>query len=115
MVATYKEHSLSRTDVYYWYKQFSQGRESANPLPKPGRPLTNEKVEHIKEILAEFPYSSARFIATQVALSHPTVVHILKDVLRFKKRSSRWVPKILSEKNKQQRKELSIQMHNKLT
>ena len=91
MDVTYKEHSLSKTDVYYWCKQFSHGRERANPLPNTGRTMLNEKIKHIKAVLDEFPYSSARCIATQVNLLHATVVHILKDVIG-KKSSARWVP-----------------------
>ena len=64
--------------------------------------MSNEKVDHIKAILAKFPYSSARYIAIQVDLSHLTVVHILKDVLSMKKRSARRVPQKLTELNKKQ-------------
>ena len=41
--ATYGKDSLSRSDIYYWYKEFRAGREQAVLKIKPGRPLKNEK------------------------------------------------------------------------
>ena len=62
--ATYGEVSLSRSSIYYWYKEFRAGREQAVLKPKPARPLKNEKVGIIEEMLREYLYASARYIAT---------------------------------------------------
>ena len=62
--ATYGEDSMSRSGIYYWYKEFREGRQQAVLKPKPGRPLKNEKVGIIEDLLREYPYASARYIAT---------------------------------------------------
>ena len=83
--ATYGEDSMSRSCIYYWYKEFREGLKQAVLKPKPGRPLKNEKVGIIEDLLREYPYASARYIATQVGLSHITVSGILKRELHIKK------------------------------
>ena len=39
---TYGEHALSRSQVFKWYKAFSEGRESIKDEPHSGRPSTSK-------------------------------------------------------------------------
>ena len=110
LYTTYGEAAMTRTGVLYWYSKFREGRTDTSPAPRPGRPLQNERVDAIQAILEESPYASARYISTQVKLSVNTVIRILKIELHMKKRYRRWVPKILSDKQKEIRKELSLKM-----
>lgn len=107
---TYGDAAMSRTGVLYWYNEFKKGRDSIEPLHKPGRPLKNENTHAIQVLLDEFPFASARYIASQVDVSLNTVIRILKEELHLKKRFRRWVPKILNSDQKKKRKALALKM-----
>ena len=83
--ATYKDQSMTRTGVLYWYREFRNGRKTVTEKSKPGRPLKNETTHAIQMILEEFPYASARYISTQVPVSLHTVTRIPKEELHLKK------------------------------
>ena len=115
LTKAYGDSAPTRSGICYWYKEFREGRQSASLKPKPGRPLLNGSVEKVRICLDEFPFASARFISTQVALSVNTVIRILKQELHLKKRYSRWVPKFLTQSQKAERVKLSKMMLQKLT
>lgn len=106
----YRNDAVSRSAVYYWYKEFDSGRTSIKTLPRAGRPPQQDYVEAVDRIIHEHPYSSARSIATQLSLSPMTVTKILKEDLHMKKRLRRWVPKILTIEQKQMRTSISLRM-----
>ena len=49
--------------MYKWFQQNAKGRENISDLPRPGRPLSLEKVEAIKDYIQDYPTASCRCIA----------------------------------------------------
>ncbi len=56
MTEAYGEQTLARSTIFNWHQQFTQGRASASPKPKSGRPVaasTKTTVNTISTMLAE--------------------------------------------------------------
>lgn len=96
---TFGDSTMSKTQVYDWYKSFKEGREEVNDLPRSGRPSTSsteENVDKIKQMVLENRHYSLREIALEMNMSHETARHILVDVLGMRKVAARLVPKDLN-------------------
>ena len=51
---TYDEATLDRSNVYRWYKMFSEGRKAVNDEERAGRPstsTTDENIDDVKQIV----------------------------------------------------------------
>ena len=46
----YKEHALSRIQVFRWHKAFLDGRESVEDEPHSGRPCTSKTDENVTKV-----------------------------------------------------------------
>ena len=65
----YGESTLSKKNVYEWYKLFQEGRENVEDEPRPGRPstsTTDENVEAVKEIVIKNRRITIREVAEDV-------------------------------------------------
>ncbi|KAG5313395.1 MOS1T transposase, partial [Acromyrmex insinuator] len=54
LTVAYGEATLDRSNVYRWYKMFSEGREDENDEERAGRPstsTTDENIDEVKKIL----------------------------------------------------------------
>ncbi|UYV72424.1 hypothetical protein LAZ67_9003079 [Cordylochernes scorpioides] len=50
LTVAYGEATLDRSNVYRWYKMFSEGREDVNDEERAGRPSTSTTDEKINEV-----------------------------------------------------------------
>ncbi|KAG5320519.1 SETMR methyltransferase, partial [Acromyrmex heyeri] len=50
LTVAYGEATLDRSNVYRWYKMFSEGREDVNDEERAGRPSTSTTDENIDEV-----------------------------------------------------------------
>lgn len=110
---TFGDSTMSKTQVYDWYKSFKEGREEVNDLPRSGRPSTSsteENVDKIKEMVLENRHYSLREIAQEMNMSHETARHILVDVLGMRKVAARLVPKDLNFLQKVNRSKVAEDM-----
>ena len=97
---------VSYDTVRRWKKKSESGVESIKNAPKSGRPKSaspKEIVSKIKEIIEGDARFTVRDIAWKVGISLSTVHLILKKHLKVRKISARWVPHLLTDKQKRQR------------
>ena len=72
----YADDSLSRTQVFEWFKKFKEGREVIEDNPRPGRQRTSKSdgnVKKIREIIRKNRCLSIRAIAGLVNIDKETV------------------------------------------
>ena len=92
--------------VARWVSKFKDGLEDLEDEPRPGRPITaqtNINIEKVREVIEINPWSTFDEIEAETLLSRGTIQTIMHDVLKLKKLTSRWVPHLLTEKNRQDR------------
>lgn len=102
----YGQSSPSYSTVKEWAKLFKLGRESLEDDPRPGRPLeavTSETIQLVESELLSDRRLKTKEIAARLGLSKTSVLRIIKEHLHMNKVSARWVPKILSAAQKQER------------
>jgi hypothetical protein len=49
---TYGEHAVSTSQVFKWFKAFSEGRESIKDEPHSGRPSTSKTDNNVEKVRA---------------------------------------------------------------
>ncbi|XP_037947666.1 histone-lysine N-methyltransferase SETMAR-like [Teleopsis dalmanni] len=110
---TYGESCMSKTRTYEWYKSFKEGRTVAEDLPRSGRPSTStndENVEKAKKMVLQNCRVSEKEIAADLGISTGSARTILTDVLGMRRVSTRFVPKLLTFMQKEQRKAIAEDM-----
>jgi len=107
--AQFGENTLSRTQVFDWHKKFRDGRSTVENEAHRRRPRTSVTDDHIrtvKDLIAEDRRINVREIASEVGISYGSVETIIRDHLNLSKVSARWVPRLLTDQQKQIRKEV---------
>jgi len=102
----YPTSAPSRTTVYRWFSEFKMGRTSTEDAPRSGRPkeATNaEIVKQVHRIVLSDRKVKLRELAEAVGILKVRAGYILHDVLEMKKLLARWVPRLLTVDQKQQR------------
>ncbi|XP_046683674.1 protein GVQW3-like [Homalodisca vitripennis] len=94
----YKEHALSRAQVFWWFNEFKNGRESVEDMERSGRPSTSrvdETVAKVKELLDSNRRLSLKMIADEVSVNKFTVRQIVTQDLMMRKVCAKLVPRVL--------------------
>ena len=94
------------TTLHNWINEFKYGRKSAKDKHRSGRPVevtTPEMIDKNHDIVLSDRQIKVREIVADTDISQGTVFSILHEKLDGKKISARWVPRLLSEKNKRNR------------
>ncbi len=86
------------------HKKFISGRENIVDKPRTGRP--NTAVNTTLEIIIQELITDNR-CATATNLSKTSVLRIIRKKLKMKKVSCLWIPRALTQEQKQLRKNLS--------
>jgi len=104
----YGDSVLSRTQVFRWFKAFSEGREAIEDEPRSERPSTaktDENVIKVRDLVRSDHRLTVRMIGEQLGLTHTTVHQILTNDLEMRKICAKMVPKILSQDQKNNRRD----------
>jgi hypothetical protein len=106
LCAVYGNNIMNESSVRKWCIQFKNGRTDVHDQEKSGRPsiVTDDLVAKVDEKVRE----SRRFTITELALCFPQVsrtllFEIVTKKLGYHKFCARWVPKMLTDRHKEQR------------
>lgn len=102
----YGDTAMTRSAVYKWFNRFKDGREDVESDKRSGRPSTSrsdEKIAKVKSAVYENRRITIREISEEVQISFGSVQSILTDDLHMRRVSAKFVPKLLSEDQKEKR------------
>ena len=102
------EEALGKTQVRMWAKRFKEGNghEPVCDMQRSGRPrtaITRRTVNRVQQELDQDQRVSVRKIVENTGFSQGTVHRILKKELKVRRISCKFVPKILTTEQRQQR------------
>lgn len=107
MFAVYGDECPSYETVKLWKRQFRFGRISLDDDPRAGRPstsTTDDKVAQVEQLVLQNRRITMSEIVLELGISYGSVSSILHDVLNMSKVSARWVPRLLTPFQKDERK-----------
>src|SRR5215469_9212761 len=104
---------MYRARVFEWHKRFSEGRESVRDDDRPGRPrttVTDDSIEKVRDVIRKHRRLGVRAVAEEVNLDRESVRRILREELNMREVCAKMVPKLLSGEQKERRKELCLDL-----
>ena len=113
MSVQYGNSCLNQRNVYKWMERFKEGRICIKDEPGQGRPSemnTPEKQQAVSDLILAERRITVEEIAQQLDISTGTAHHIIREVLKCLKVSSRWVPKMLTPEDQQNRFDISSKL-----
>ncbi|UYV75070.1 hypothetical protein LAZ67_12002351 [Cordylochernes scorpioides] len=113
LTVAYGEATLDRSNVYRWYKMFSEGREDVNDEERAGRPSTSATDEQINEV-EKMILANRRIIVREVSedlnISIGSCHSIFINDLGMRRVAAKFVPKLLNYDQKQHRMNIANEM-----
>ncbi|XP_032688012.1 protein GVQW3-like [Odontomachus brunneus] len=106
LTVAYGEATLDRSNVYRWYKMFSEGREDVNDEERAGRPstsTTDENIDEVKKIVLTNRRITVREVAEDLNIAIGSCHSIFTNDLGMKRVAAKFVPKLLNFDQKQHR------------
>ncbi|VVC43979.1 Hypothetical protein CINCED_3A025691 [Cinara cedri] len=104
----YKGDTLEKTQVFEWFSRFKSGEMSIDDQARTGRPSTartNENVEKIHKIILEDRRQTIEEVVDRSGVTWSSVQRILSEDLGMRRVASKFVPRLLTEQQKQGRVE----------
>ncbi|UYV81581.1 hypothetical protein LAZ67_20001589 [Cordylochernes scorpioides] len=108
-----REATLDRSNVYRWYKMFSEGREDVNDEELAGRPstsTTDEKINEVEKMILANRRITVREIAENLNISTGSCHSIFINDLGMRRVAAKFVPKLLNSDQKQHRMNIANEM-----
>ncbi|UYV72603.1 hypothetical protein LAZ67_10000016 [Cordylochernes scorpioides] len=113
LTVTYGEATLDRSNVYRWYKMFSEGREDVNDEERAGRPstsTTDEKINEVEKMILANLRITVREFAEDLNISIGSCHSIFINDLGMRRVAAKFVPKLLNCDQKQHRMNIANEM-----
>ncbi|UYV64880.1 hypothetical protein LAZ67_3002255 [Cordylochernes scorpioides] len=113
LTVAYGEATLDRSNVYRWYKMFSEGREDVNDEERAGRPstsTTDEKINEVEKIILANRRITFREVAEDLNISIGSCHSIFINDLGMRRVAAKFVPKLLNCDQKQHRINIANEM-----
>ncbi|UYV79043.1 hypothetical protein LAZ67_17000846 [Cordylochernes scorpioides] len=115
LTVAYGEATLDRSNVYRWYKMFSEGREDVNDEERAGRPstsTTDEKINEVEKMILANRRITVREVAEDLNISIGSCHSIFINDLGMRRVAAKFVPKLLNCDQKQHRMNIANEMLN---
>ncbi|XP_020141355.2 histone-lysine N-methyltransferase SETMAR-like [Microcebus murinus] len=97
--------TVNERTVQWWFKKFCKGDESLEDEGRSGRPSEVDN-DQLRAIIEADPLKTTREVAEKLNVNHSTVVRHLKQIGKVKK-LGKWVPRELTENQKNRRFQVS--------
>ncbi|UYV79154.1 hypothetical protein LAZ67_17001276 [Cordylochernes scorpioides] len=127
LTVAYGEATLDRSNVYRWYKMFSEGREDVNDEERAGRPstsTTDEKINEVEKMILANRRITVREVAEDLNISIGSCHSIFKSFyltclsvlffiindLDMRRVAAKFVQKLLNCDQKQHRMNIANEM-----
>lgn len=108
MKTAYKEDALGKTQVYEWFSRFKNGDMTVDDKPRSGRPSTartDQNVEKIGVLVREDRRRTIEELELLSGISWSSVQRILTEELGMTRVAAKFMPRILTDHQKEQRLE----------
>jgi len=105
------EQAIGRSQTFKWFSRFKAGRNSIDDDERSGRPMsssTPEMTERERHIIREDRRRTIDEVSMLVGISHGTCHKILTEDLKMRRVASKFVPRLLSVDQKQQRLDVCL-------
>lgn len=106
----FKDNAPSEQTVRKWFRLFQEGRTSVEDNERSGRPLeasSPDVVQQVEMLLAEDRRQTCKDLAERADISAGSIHTILHRDLDKQKKFSKWVPKLLTEEQRNVRATIS--------
>ncbi|UYV76619.1 hypothetical protein LAZ67_14001482 [Cordylochernes scorpioides] len=113
LTVAYGEATLDRSNVYQWYKMFSEGREDVNDEERAGRPstsTTDEKINEVEKMILANRRITVREVAEDLNISIGSCHSIFINDLGMRRVAAKFVPKLPNCDQKQHRMNIANEM-----
>ncbi|GFX85027.1 protein GVQW3 [Trichonephila clavipes] len=106
----FKDECMGKTQIKEWYGQFKNGRTSVDSDPHSGRPLTgtsSHNVERVRVTIEQDRRLTVRELEDEIRIPKSIVWRILTENLGMTRVSAKFIPKLLSDQQKNLRLEIA--------
>jgi len=112
----YVDAAVTMKTVYKWFERFRNGCESDEDEDRSERPSTSktqENVERVSEMIRSNRWLTIREISEDPNISYGSVHNILTTDLNVRRVSAKFVPRVLTVEQKQQRLSVSLELSDR--
>ena len=109
----YGEVCLSHTQCYEWYQSFKSGGTSIEDDPKSGWPSSStgdDHIEKVRSVICENRRLTIREVSKEVGICKSSCHTILTEKLKMHRVAAKFVPRLLTEEQKQNRVTVSQEL-----